>query len=110
MPANVLQNLDSLFRDLERLTEDLRKLRAGDGPSQRTLQACPVINQWSFGFLPAPCLVGAVSGHPILDNSNIHTSELVIIDRDKRWARTWSRFYRLGVQQRNECRTDDNWH
>lgn len=66
MPANTPQNLDSLFRELEKLTDDLRSLRTGEAPSERELQACPIIDEWSFGFLPAPCLVGAVSGHPIL--------------------------------------------
>jgi hypothetical protein len=107
MPATMPQNLDSLFRELEQLTDDLRSLRMGEGPSERELQACPIIDQWSFGFLPAPCLVGAVYGHPILSKrSSIHTSELILIDPSKRWARTWSRFYRLGAQRRIDCYTD----
>jgi hypothetical protein len=100
-------NLDSLFRELDRLTTDLRSLKAGKAPSEQELRACPLIDQWSFGFLPAACLVGAVYQHPMLGNCpTLHTSELVLIDPAKRWARTWSRFYRLGKQQRNECDAD----
>jgi hypothetical protein len=108
MPATATpQNLDCLFRELEKLTNDLRSLRAGKAPSERELRACPLLDQWSFGFLPAPCLVGAIYQHPILGNRpSVHTSELVLIDPSKRWARTWSRLYRLGDQQRNECCAD----
>jgi hypothetical protein len=108
MPATATpQNLDSLFGELERLTNDLRSLRAGRAPSERELRACALLDQWSFGILPVPCLVGAVYGHPILGNRpTVHTSELVLIDPSKRWARTWSRLYRLGDQQRNDCFAD----
>jgi hypothetical protein len=100
-------NLDTLFRELDRLATDLRSLKAGKAPSAQELRACPLLDQWSFGFLPAACLVGAVYQHPMLGNRpTIHTSELILIDPAKRWARTWSRFYRLGEQQRNRCDAD----
>ena len=107
MAATTPPSLDSLLRELERLSTDLRSLRAGKAPSEQELRACPLLDQWSFGFLPAACLVGAVYQHPMLGNRpTLHTSELVLIDPAKRWARTWSRFYRLGKQQRNECDAD----
>jgi hypothetical protein len=90
----------SLIRELEKLTRDLRNLSAGKAPSEHELQASPLLDQWSFGFLPAACLVGAVYQHPVLrSRPHIHTSELVLIDPERRWARTWSTFYRLGDQQ-----------
>lgn len=101
--ASLPHDIDSLFRELEKLTGDLHSLRAGKALSERQLGACPLLDQWSFGFLPAPCLVGTVYEHPALGNrSSIHTSELVLIDPNRRWARTWSRFYRLGDLQRTE--------
>ncbi|WP_439923651.1 DUF6634 family protein [Nitrobacter sp. JJSN] len=94
-----LHNISPLCRELEKLTCDLRSLSQDSQPSEQDLQACPVLDRWSFGFLPAPCLVGAISHHPLLGaHPHIHTSELVLIDPQKRWARTWSQFYRLGKQ------------
>jgi len=44
-----------------------------------------------------PALAGATTGHPLLgDCPIIRTSELFAIDADRGWARTYSRFYRLG--------------
>lgn len=41
------------------------------------------------------CLAGEVSGHPQLHGS-ITTSALIVLDPGLTWARTMSRFYRLG--------------
>jgi hypothetical protein len=96
-------NIDSLFRELEKLTSDLRSLRAGKALSEQQLEACPLLDQWSLGLLPVPCLTGAVYQHPTLGNRrSIYTSELVLVDPNGQWARTWSRFYRLGDRQRDE--------
>jgi hypothetical protein len=104
-------NLGSLIRELEKLTGDLRNLSAGKAPSEHELQDSPLLDQWSFGFLPAACLVGAVYQHPMLGNRpTINTSELILIDPRRQWARTWSRFYRLGHQQRNETYPDAGAH
>src|SRR5262245_11046810 len=93
------RNIDSLCRELEKLTCDLRNLCQGGQPSEQDLQAGPLLDRWSFGFFPAPCLLGSISHHPIFGACpHIHTSELVLIDPDKRWARTWSKLYRLGKQ------------
>jgi len=97
-------NINSLYRELENLTDDLRGLNQDKPPSEQELRSCPLLDQWSFGFLPAPCLVGKVYQHPALGTlTNIHTSELILIDPERRWARTWSRFYRLGNQQLTEA-------
>jgi len=97
-------NINSLYRELENLTHDLRSLNQGKPPSEQELRSCPLLDQWSFGFLPIPCLVGAVYQHPALGSlPNIHTSELILMDPARRWARTWSRFYRLGSRQLTEA-------
>ncbi|MCC8944196.1 hypothetical protein H8A97_03540 [Bradyrhizobium sp. Arg62] len=100
MPATPpLHHLAPLCRDLEKLVNDLRNSSQGSQPSEAHLQASPLLDRWSFAFLPAPCLKGSVHQHPTLGScSNVHTSELVLIDPHKRWARTWSGFYRLGKQ------------
>ena len=41
-------------------------------------------------------LRGEVTGHPVLDDQRIFTSPLLVLDRNKLWARTTSRFYVLG--------------
>ncbi|NEU97984.1 DUF6634 family protein [Bradyrhizobium uaiense] len=92
-------SLAPLCRDLEKLVNDLRNSSQGSQPPEAELQASPLLDRWSFAFLPAPCLTGSVHQHPTLGSRpHLHTSELVLIDPHKRWARTWSRFYRLGKQ------------
>ncbi len=92
-------NFVPLCRELEKLTSDLGRLTA-QSLSEQELRSYPLLDNWSFGFLPTPCLVGAVYQHPALGGrANIHTSELVLIDPARRWARTWYRFYRLGKQR-----------
>lgn len=98
---------DFVYRELKKLTRDLRHLSEGKPPSEEELRRAPLLDQWSFGFLPAPCLVGAIYGHPALRaRAKVHTSELVIIDPNRQWARTWSRLYRLGNQSEIEMRAD----
>jgi hypothetical protein len=92
--------LNSLEGSLTSLLRDVRYLRTGGMPRPADLSAAPVIDQWSYGLVPARCIVGSVRGHPILGNSaRIHTSELILIDPEHGWARTWSRYYRLGTPE-----------
>lgn len=103
MAATAVHNIDTLCRELETLTADLRRLNVDGAPSEQELRASPLLDQWCFGFFPTPCLIGAVHQHPLLGNRpSIRTSELILVDTNKRWARTWSRFYRLGDQQRDD--------
>lgn len=54
---------------------------------------------------PAAVPDGAVVGHPLLgDLSHIHTSELFAIGEAAGWARTWSRYYRLGSRKNDPPR------
>jgi len=93
-------SLDVLLRDLDKLRADLRRIQAGNAPSPSVLEGCPLLDQWSFGFLPATCLVGAVYQHPLLGSRpSLYTSEMVFIDPDRRWVRTRSMFYRLGTER-----------
>jgi hypothetical protein len=95
------RSLKSLEESLAKLLCDIRNLHAGESPSSESLEAAPIIEQWSYGLVPAGCLIGSVRGHPILGNRiRIHTSQLVFIDPDHGWARTWSRYYRLGTPER----------
>jgi len=79
----------------------------GEAPPPAELARAPRLQDWravivpggSDGRLrPLMVLVGRVSGHPhIADGRRIHTSELIWLDRYRRWARSWNRLYRLGA-------------
>jgi hypothetical protein len=91
-------DLTNTLGNLERLHSDLSRIRNGEGPTDEELKSAPILNRWQAGFRFSPCVFGQVFGHPILgDQRTIHTSELFAIDTLMGWARTWSRFYRLGM-------------
>lgn len=95
---------DDFEQRLSGLLDDLRELRADGSPRAEHLRAAPRIERWSLGLLPTPCLLGTAFGHPLLGSGrHVHTSMLILIDPEAGWARTLSRFYRLGVRAGPEC-------
>lgn len=89
-------SLASLEDELAALSGDIRSLRIIGRPHAADMRAAPLLDCWTLGELTTPCLIGAVVGHPLLgDRPRIHTSQLIAVDPDVGWARTWSRFYRL---------------
>lgn len=82
---------------LEAFASDLRLVaHLGELPPER-LSGAPLLENWRFFPVPAICLEGKVTGHPELtDNHVIRTSDVWLIAEDEHWARTVSRFYRLG--------------
>lgn len=69
------------------------------GPTSEDLAEAPLADLWAVlvkdeGDLPA--LWAQVSGHPLLGDRQILTSALVGLNREAGWARTISRWYRLG--------------
>lgn len=90
-------DLPALARQFEAIAADIRVIHAHGQPHDRDLRDAPLLEAWTFALVSAPCLVGRVSKHPLLgDRHRIHTSQLVALDADQGWVRTWSRFYRLG--------------
>ena len=84
---------------LKALVADLKKLASGWRPDAATLAAAPTIEDWYADHYPGTqdvCLVGKVTGHPVLGDQIITTSPMVAIDPQYQWARSHSRFYRLG--------------
>lgn len=79
----------------------IRRLRAGWRPGDDRLDRAPRLENWSFLELGAGIyvLTGAVAEHPRLGTiPNVRTSLLVGLDATNlKWARTLSRFYRLGT-------------
>ncbi|SFM13598.1 hypothetical protein SAMN03159423_5569 [Bradyrhizobium sp. NFR13] len=91
-------SLNSLQDSLTSLLGDIRDLRTEEIPCSMDLRVAPIIDKWSYSLIPAGCIAGSVHGHPILGNcAHVHTSQLILIDPENGWARTWSRYYRLGA-------------
>ena len=72
-------------------------------PSAADLRDAPLLDSWCAGMIePAPHLFGRVTGHPRLrDGARIFTSPYLQVAVEQRWARTWSRYYRLGEYDRH---------
>ena len=83
---------------LRSLLHDLERLQRGEQPDKSELEDAPLIDNWCFGYRKAVCLEGTMHGHPILGSTvpGGITSELWHIDLKLGFARTYSRFYRLG--------------
>ncbi|WP_414472887.1 DUF6634 family protein [Microvirga sp. M2] len=91
--------LDLEIDRLVRLTADLMAIRHSRGPTASDLEDAPILDNWERGTRPVACLVGNVCNHPMLPGMGrpIATSDLWVFAPDKGWARTMSRWYRLGL-------------
>lgn len=85
---------------LEALSVDLRLILDGYEPSEHQLDDAPLLNNWRIVPAPFRVLVGEVTGHPKLADGEIATSQLFMVEDGKTWARTFSRYYRLGTMAR----------
>lgn len=83
------------IRLLQRLTDDLTDIVAGTRPTAQDLSGAVVMRGFMIGQHQVPCLIGMAEGHPRLGSKLITTSRLFCVDPNGRWARTFSRFYRL---------------
>jgi hypothetical protein len=81
---------------LEKLASDLRRFQCGWLPSSDELEHAPLLDPYAVMTRPALRLVGGNHGHPLLKGAMIGTSELWVLAPELGWARTLSRFYRLG--------------
>lgn len=80
-----------------RLAEDLERIAGGHHPGADDLRDAPLLMEWRIRLAPAPHLVGIVLGHPVIPDGELcRTSELFTLEPDLGYARTRSRFYRLG--------------
>ena len=72
-------------------------------PGAEELRDAPLLDEWSAGVGGDGCarLFGRVTGHPLLrEGARIYTSPYLQVDQSSGWARTWSRFYKLGQYDR----------
>lgn len=89
-PVEIIRRARLLADDIERLLEE-------GGPSQNYLGTAPILDHWVVVARARPALAGLTTGHPVLrDYRPIITSDLFALDAEAGWARTASRFYRLG--------------
>lgn len=86
---------------LEALSRDLRRIADGVMPDGNLIRSSPIIQQWRIVPAPFRVLVGNVAEHPSLADGEVVTSQLFLIEDGKTWARTFSRYYRLGDRARN---------
>lgn len=79
------------------LADDMKRIRAGVPPELLAVDP-PILERWVLASRPVPCLAGLSFGHPVLQGEArpIFTSDLCLIADDHSWARTLSRWYRLG--------------
>ena len=83
---------------LGRLIADIEHIHSGASPEALAGDESPVLDRWVIGQRFVPCLAGLSTGHPLLPGNNrlIGTSDLWMLSEDRCWARTLSRWYRLG--------------
>ena len=93
-PAHITSDLS---RRLRALADDCDRLELGRPVSPIMLQKAPLLEDWVPAVTPQGVqLIGQVTGHPLLGDRAIATSSVWFADPDGAWARTLSRFYRLG--------------
>lgn len=80
------------------LGADMERIYRGVSPEAVAGENAPILDRWVLGTRSIPCLVGLSTGHPRLvgENRLITTSDLWLMSQDMAWARTQSRWYRLG--------------
>lgn len=97
--ADDFEQLDLEIARLAQLLTDLKQLRRGRAPNADVLEMSPVIEGWSFVKRRVPCLTGIFFDHPTIDEGEVgYTSEVMVIDTDRGFARTRSRYYTLGAK------------
>ncbi|TPK81160.1 DUF6634 family protein [Mesorhizobium sp. B2-4-17] len=80
------------------LAADLERVRRGAPPEAMADEEAPILDRWILAQRIVPSLAGLSTGHPKLGGANrlIGTSDLWLLSEDRTWARTLSRWYRLG--------------
>jgi hypothetical protein len=74
------------------------KLKNGEMPAEDELETAPFLDLWLFEEVEGGYrrLGGFVTGHPTIGPGWCWTSVVLFVSPDARWARTISRYYRLG--------------
>lgn len=86
------------IRIMQRLAADLERIRTGHSPTAEELAAAPIMEDWRLVPHAGLALKGTVAS---LAPGNLTSSEVYILDPAARYARTFTRLYRLGREGRN---------
>lgn len=98
-PDGALRQIDEHIDILRRLLTDLEELRRSGVPTPSSLGEAPFLDKWSFAHRLVPCLSGYPEGHPTCRSGRMaRTSDLWVIAPERGYARTLTRFYRLGTR------------
>lgn len=98
-PGGEVLRLDETLDRLKRLVADIEALKSGRLPDISGIEGSAVIHGWVLDQRPAACLRGYMEGHPTVRPGRMGiTSDLWIWAPHHGFARTLSRFYRLGPQ------------
>lgn len=98
----IVGDLAGEIAHLEALVSALERLGNGEMPSEQELAAAPMLSPFTISRRSSPCLIGGNGGHPTLRGPVIRTSEVWVMAPELRWARTYSRLYRLGEPMHQE--------
>ena len=94
-PAQISTDLASRLRAL---ADDCERLSFGRTVPSIILESAPLLTGWAPVLTPGGLhLVGRAVGHPLHGDRMVMTTPLWWADPDGRWARTLSRFYRIGA-------------
>ena len=97
MPNGTALHMDQELHLLTELQRDIARIDDGLHPTSKDLANAPVLEHWALGMRMQPCLTGEVYGHPKLRSGTCTvTSQLHLFAPHHGYARTLSRFYRLG--------------
>jgi len=93
-PSHVTPDLG---RRLRALADDCDRFERGRAVAAVMLQKAPLLTDWVPALTPQGVqLIGQVTGHPLLGDCAAAATPLWFADPDGGWARSLSRFYRLG--------------
>jgi hypothetical protein len=94
-PAHISPDLASRLRAL---ADDCERLTFGQPVPSTVLAKAPLLKGWVPALTPEGLqLIGYAVGHPIHGNRMVMTTSLWWVDPEGGWARTLSRFYRIGA-------------
>lgn len=96
-PQGVQGDLHWYIDRLDKLTADLKQLAEGKLPTVQLLEDSPYLRNWQLAPYSVLRLVGECDNHPLLPAQVIRTSDVWVFAPEFGWARTLSRFYRLGA-------------
>src|SRR3546814_6062665 len=84
-------------RKLRALANDLEGIAKGILPAPDVLASAPFLDGYWFAPREYLSMCGSVHDHPLVSDPMVTTSELWVLAPELGWARTYSRFYRLGT-------------